>query len=318
MARRESERLLKASEERFRSTLEYAPVGMGVTSLDGRFVEVNQSLCKLLGYSREELLQLTFIEITHPDDRAVTLEHTEQLLNGEINFSQLEKLCLRKDGSAIWVQVSVSLLRDSSNVPINFIAQIEDITERKRCQEEIRQLAYYDVLTGLPNRRLLLDRANQALAQAQRHKRSLAVIFLDLDRFKEINDTLGHDVGDELLKVVAERLVICVRGGDTVSRPGGDEFVIILSEISQQQDAALVAEKILELMCDPIVIQKHKLKISTSIGIAIYTVDSNDDAMKLLKKADIAMYQAKAAGRNGYRFYAESNTLPEAGAELPV
>ena len=128
-------------------------------------------------------------------------------------------------------------------------------------------------------------------------------MFLDLDHFKEINDSLGHDAGDELLKVVAERLELCVRGGDTVSRQGGDEFVIILSEIARQQDAALVAEKILEVLSSPVTIQMHKLKITTSIGIAVYMIDSVDDAMKLLKKADIAMYQAKEAGRNRYRFF---------------
>lgn len=313
-ARRESERLLRESEARFRSTLEHAPVGIGVASLDGRFIEANQSLCKILGYAREELLQLTFIDITHPDDRAKTRNYVKELRDGKISSSQVEKLYVCKDGRAVWVQVTVSLLRDSSGAPLNFIGQVEDITERKRSQEEIRQLAYYDVLTNLPNRRLLLDRLNQALAQAQRHQRSLAVMFLDLDHFKDINDSLGHDVGDELLKAVAERLELCVRGGDTVSRQGGDEFVIILSEISQQQDAALVAEKILEVLSSPITIHRHKLKITTSIGIVIYTVDSADDAMKLLKKADIAMYQAKEAGRNGFRFYNDYQKISEPGA----
>ncbi len=304
-ARRESERLLRVSEARFRNTLEHAPAGIGVAALDGRFIEVNQSLCKLLGYTREELLHLTFFEITHPDDRARTRDYAKKLLDGEIDSHQIEKLYLRKGGQPVWVQVTVSLLRDDAGAPLNFIGQIEDITERKRSQEEIRQLAYYDVLTGLPNRRLLLDRLNQALAQAQRHRRSLAVMFLDLDRFKDVNDTLGHDAGDELLKVVAERLELCVRGGDTVSRQGGDEFVIILSEIAQQQDAALVAEKILEVLSQSVTLHRHKLRITTSIGIAIYAVDSADDAMKLLKKADIAMYQAKEAGRNGFRFYCD-------------
>ena len=316
--RRESERLLRESEARFRNVLEHAPAGIAVTSLDGQFIEVNQSLCKLFGYTREELLQLSYIEITHPDDRARTRDQAKQLLDGEINSSQLEKLCVSKDGHPVWVQVAVSLLRDCSGMPLNFIGQIEDITERKRNQEEIRQLAYYDVLTGLPNRRLLLDRLNQALAQAQRHQRSLAVMFLDLDRFKDVNDTLGHDVGDELLKVVAERLELCVRGGDTVSRQGGDEFVIILSEIARQQDAALVAEKILELLNNPVTIQGHKLRITTSIGIAIYTVDSADDAMRLMKKSDIAMYQAKEAGRNGFRFFAGVNETPESGGGVQV
>ena len=312
-ARQESERLLRESEERFRNTLEHAAVGIGVTSTDGRFIIVNPSMCKILGYTREELLQLTFFELTHPDDKAKTFEHAKKLLDGQINAYQLEKLYQHKNGHPVWVQVTVSLLRDSSGAPLNFIGQVEDITERKRSQEEIRQLAYYDVLTGLPNRRLLLDRLNQALAQAQRYQRSLAVMFLDLDRFKEINDTLGHDIGDALLQEVAKRLELCVRGGDTVSRQGGDEFVVILSEISRQQDAAVVAEKILEELKSPIIIQGGKLNVTTSIGIVIYSVDSADDAKKLLKKSDVAMYLAKESGRNTFRFYSDCHEIPESG-----
>jgi diguanylate cyclase (GGDEF)-like protein len=157
-------------------------------------------------------------------------------------------------------------------------------------------------LTDLPNRRLLLDRLNQALAHAERHQRSLAVMFMDIDHFKNINDTLGHDVGDELLRVVAARLNTCVRSEDTIARQGGDEFVIVLSEISNPQNAATVAEKIIATMRRPIFIQGRELKITSSIGIAFYPVQGTDDAVALMKKADIAMYAVKEAGRNGYRF----------------
>lgn len=302
-ARRESERALRESEERFRNTLEHAPIGIMVASLNGRFIEVNQAICDLLGYSREELLKLSFMDITHPDDKEKTRENVRKLLDGEIGVYKLEKLYVRKDGSPVWGQVTASLLRDSSGAPLNFIGQVEDISERKRHQEEIRRLAYYDALTELPNRRLQMNRLEQALVQAKRHGRSLAVMFLDLDRFKEINDTLGHDVGDELLRIMAARLETCVRGGDTVSRQGGDEFVIVLPEIARQQDATLVAEKILKLLSDPVAIQGRGMKITTSIGIAVYPDDCADDATSLMKKADIAMYRAKEAGRNTFRFY---------------
>lgn len=236
-ARRESERALRESEERFRNTLEHAPIGIMAASLNGRFIEVNQAICDLLGYSREELLKLSFMDITHPDDKEKTRENVRKLLDGEIGG------------------------------------------------------------------RLQMNRLEQALVQAKRHGRSLAVMFLDLDRFKEINDTLGHDVGDELLRIMAARLETCVRGGDTVSRQGGDEFVIVLPEIARQQDATLVAEKILKLLSDPVAIQGRGMKITTSIGIAVYPDDCADDATSLMKKADIAMYRAKEAGRNTFRFY---------------
>jgi diguanylate cyclase (GGDEF)-like protein/PAS domain S-box-containing protein len=307
-ARRESERLLRESEARFRNTLEHAPIGIVVASLDGRFIEVNQSICDLLGYSREELLSLTFMDITHPGDHELTRENVQRLLDGKHDSYKLEERYFRKNGETVYVQVIASLLRDSSGAPLNFIGHIEDITERRRTQEEIRHLAYYDTLTYLPNRHLLLDRLNQALAQARRHRRSVAVMFLDLDYFKGVNDTLGHDAGDELLKVVAGRLENCVRDSDTVARLGGDEFIVALAEISSREDAAAVAEKILELLNNPISIRERELRISTSIGIAVYSADHADDAAELIKKADIAMYQAKDAGRNSFRFHEETET----------
>lgn len=305
------ERALRESEERFRDILEYAPIGMAVVSLEGRFLRVNQALCNIVGYTREALEQLTFQEITHPDDLDADLANAQSLLNGEIHTYQMEKRYLRNNGQAVWVQLTGSLLRDAMDAPQHFIAQIEDISERKERQEHFRQLAYYDPLTGLPNRRLLMDRLNLALAQARRYRRALAVMFMDLDRFKQINDTWGHDVGDELLRGVATRLEACVRSGDTVSRQGGDEFVIVLPEISHPQDAALVAENILAVLSEPILVQGHELRITTSIGIAIYPTDGPDDAMELMKKADTAMYAAKKAGRNGYRFH---DHAPEAEA----
>jgi diguanylate cyclase (GGDEF)-like protein len=149
---------------------------------------------------------------------------------------------------------------------------------------------------------MLLDRLNQALAQAKRYQRAVAVMFLDLDRFKLINDTLGHDIGDELLKEVATRLNACVRSGDTVARQGGDEFVIVLAEVAHSQDAALVAEKIISTLGQPIFVNSHELQVTTSIGIALFPVNGTDDAQELMRKADAAMYAAKEAGRNGYRF----------------
>ncbi len=180
-----------------------------------------------------------------------------------------------------------------------------DISERKRMEDQIRNLAYFDPLTGLPNRRMLLDRLAQALFRAKRYKLSLAVMFLDLDNFKTVNDTFGHDVGDGLLKALAVLLSGCVRTGDTVSRHGGDEFIILLSEIGHTDDAGLVADKIIRTINTPIQVADFTLQVSTSIGIAVYPINGNDDAQDLMKKADKAMYAAKDAGRDGYRFFVE-------------
>jgi len=176
----------------------------------------------------------------------------------------------------------------------------------REAEQLARHLALYDPLTELPNRRMLIDRLNSGLSQAKRFERSLAVMFLDLDRFKEINDTCGHEVGDVLLREVGKRLTTCVRSGDTVSRSGGDEFIIVLPEIAHPTDATVVAEKIIQTLTEPIHIDSHSLNITTSIGIAVYPINGTDDGQELMKKADKAMYSAKKAGRNGYQLFADA------------
>lgn len=303
--RREMEHALKKSEARLRDIFEHAPIGLAIVSLEGRFMEVNHSLCSIAGYEKEELEKLTFQEITHPDDLASNLENMNRLLSEEIPFYKMEKRYIRKDGSSVWIQLTSSLLCDEQGAPLHFIAQIEDISERMTIQEQLHHLAYHDLLTDLPNRLFLVERLEWALVQAKRHVRSLAIMFLDLDRFKLVNDRLGHDIGDKLLQVVATRLISCVRKGDIVSRQGGDEFIIVLTEIARPEDAVLVAEKIIESVGLPIEIGPHRIAIGTSIGIAVYPVDGHDDARELMKKADQAMYDAKESGRNDYRFFAD-------------
>jgi len=301
--RKRAEKALRESEERFRNILENAPIGMSVMSLEGRFMLVNNSLCELVGYEREELEKLTFQEITHPEELEPYLAKVQRLLDGSITSFNMEKRYIRKDRQIVWAQLTSSVIRDSDGVPLYLVAQIEDISDRKRSQEQIHLMAYYDALTGLPNRRLLLDRLNHALAQARRYQRSMALLFLDLDNFKQVNDTMGHEIGDELLKVVAGRLQACVRVIDTVCRQGGDEFIIVLTEIAHPQDVAVVANKIIEAISEPISLQEKELHITTSIGIAVYSVAGTDDEKELMKKADRAMYQAKYKGGNGFMFY---------------
>lgn len=181
-------------------------------------------------------------------------------------------------------------------------AQLGVVIQRKQLEETIRQMAYYDTLTTLPNRVLFHDRLNLSLIHAQRHKQKFAVMFLDLDRFKVINDTLGHATGDQLLKEVADRLRKCVRGGDTVSRLGGDEFTLLLPEIGHEENAARIAQIISEAIRQPMTLNNSKIQITTSIGIALYP-DNGNEIKTLLRNADIAMYHAKKAGRNKYKFY---------------
>ena len=182
---------------------------------------------------------------------------------------------------------------------------IEDITERKKYEEKIQQMAFYDSLTGLPNRKLFSDRLGIVLAQAKRNKKKVGIVMLDLDNFKDVNDTLGHDVGDTFLKAVAERLSVTLRKSDTVARFGGDEFVLIFPDMEIIEEAIQVVQKIIDRFHKPFLIDTHQLVVTTSIGIAVYPKDGMDEEI-LMKNADIAMYQAKQAGRARYQLYKEA------------
>lgn len=242
------------------------------------------------------------LKITHPDDQVWMAQH----LQADINPVEACEFCFRiilPDGQVRWLEHACLPVFDEAGEFLGRRASNRDVTERKNAEAQIQQLAYFDTLTGLPNRRMLHDRLEQALAQAKRFQRSLAIMFLDLDGFKQINDTLGHDVGDELLKVLAIRLSASARVGDTISRQGGDEFIIVLTEISQPEDAAQVASKVIQVINEPVSIENQELHVTTSVGIAVFPVNGDADAKELMKKADQAMYAAKAAGGNGYRFF---------------
>ena len=206
----------------------------------------------------------------------------------------------RRDGTVIWVRNTARAVHDAGGRVLYYEGSIEDITERKRAEEIIKHMAYHDDLTGLPNRRLFDDRLNLAMAHAERNQQKLAVMLLDLDHFKEVNDTLGHSVGDQLLQAVGERLVNLLRKGDTVARMGGDEFMLLLPEATQVEDAAKVARKLLGAMREPYVFDGHELYITTSIGIVLYP-DDGEDGDTLMKNADITMYRAKDQGRDNYQ-----------------
>jgi len=225
------------------------------------------------------------------------------LLNGKKNSLQFQTLHQRKDGTTYPVEVRLQLSRIGE--ASMFVAIIMDITERRAAEEQINFLAYHDELTQLPNRNLFLDRLQQAIFEADRNEHLVAVFFLDLDRFKTINDSLGHTVGDQVLIQAAKRLQSILRAGDTISRLGGDEFSIVLSNIDNVMDCTLIAEKLLESMSKPLIIGDRELVVTVSIGITIYPFD-NAEIQGLLKNADMAMYHAKEAGRANYQFYSSS------------
>lgn len=294
---------LSESDQRFRGAFESAAVGMALVGLAGEWLEVNQALLDMLQYDEDELLKLTFQDITHPDDLELDLKHLEALTAGRIPSYQMEKRYFCKDGSIIWIVLSVSMVRDGNGEPLHYTSQIENITERKALQKRVAYQASHDELTGLPNRRLLQERLTQTLALSRRHKRSFALMFIDIDYFKHVNDEYGHEVGDNLLKWLAEKLRVVVRTSDTLARQGGDEFVLLLSEISAPEDAELVARKVFNAMRDEFDTGVLQLKVTLSVGIVIFDPQKADTAEDLLRKADVALYQVKRAGRNDFRVY---------------
>ncbi|HET9662770.1 MAG TPA: PAS domain S-box protein, partial [Burkholderiales bacterium] len=420
-----AEEALRESEERFRATFEQASVGMALRGVDPRnprWLRVNQKLCDILGYTREELLMLTSVDVTPPEDRETAIDRNEQLLSGEIGAYSREKRYMRKDGQIIWANISLTAVRSADGTPTHIISIIQDITDRRRAEEALREseeqfhqlannipqvfwicdslqkemiyvspayeritgqsierlrsnargwleciheedrervktarisavngeydevfrvvqpdgavrwvrdrafpihdaqgrvyriagiaeditdireseerllyLAHYDNLTSLPNRVLFYDRLKQALSQARRNEWITAVMFLDLDRFKNVNDTLGHGAGDLLLRQVSERLSACVRSGDTVGRLSGDEFSIVCSNLAGPDDASLVAQKIMATFLKPFNLYGKEVFVSASIGITLFPTDSQDQDT-LIQNADTAMYRAKELG----------------------
>lgn len=295
------ENALTESEQAFRLTFNQAAVGIARVSTEGKWLDVNQKFCDIVGYSKAELLTRTFQDITHPDDMAADLDYLQQMLAGQLASIAMEKRYLHKSGETVWVNVTVGLAQNSDGTPKYFIAVVENISARKQSDARLEKLAHFDQLTNLPNRLLLINRAEFALSLAQRHNEQLTVMFLDLDHFKDINDTLGHSIGDLLLIEVAKRLKAALREEDTVARQGGDEFILILPD-TDAQGAARVAGKLIEEVCRPVQAGQHEINISASIGISIYPHDG-EDLETLSKNADAAMYRTKHEGRNGYRFY---------------
>ncbi|HVE71737.1 MAG TPA: EAL domain-containing protein [Thermoanaerobaculia bacterium] len=293
--RKQAEDALRESEARYRLMAENSTDLIARTTPDGRFVYASDAIRNLLGYEPAEVIGAHIRDIIHPDDRP-----TLRAIVPNEHGHTFTYRAIRKDGSIVWFESTSRALFDENGATTEVISVSRDISERRRAEEQIEYQAYHDGLTGLPNRLLFRDRLTVALAHAKRQHSPLVLMFLDLDRFKIVNDTLGHSLGDDLLRANATRLRSVLREGDTIARMGGDEFTVLLTDLTDVRDAARIAQKLLDTVAQPVRVEGHELYVTTSIGIAVYPNDG-DTAELLLKNADSAMYRAKEAGHNSYR-----------------
>jgi diguanylate cyclase (GGDEF)-like protein/PAS domain S-box-containing protein len=287
---------LRESEERFRSAFDHA-AGMALVATDGTWIKVNRSLCEMIGYTEQELLASNFQAVTHEDDLGDMMSQVGKLVEGKDSTYQMELRYNHKRGHVVWSLLSVTVIRDSLSNSVNLIFQIQDITDRKRAEERLLHEAFHDGLTGLPNRALFMDHLKLSVERGKRRDdRLFAVLFLDLDRFKVINDSLGHMVGDQLLVGIARRLEICLRPGDTVARLGGDEFTVLLEDLMSVTEAIEVADRLQKALALPFNLNGHEVFTTVSIGIALSST-GYDRPEEVLRDADTAMYRAKMLGK---------------------
>lgn len=297
---------LERSQKELQAVILTAADGIIVINEHGEIVTFNPAAEGIFGYAKAEILgkniNLLMPEPEHSQHQGYLKKYLKTGVKNLIGSGGREVTGLRKDGCTFPMDLTVNnmTLHDGQY----FVGILRDITDRKVIEDKIRLMAHYDHLTGLPNRSLLFDRLQLVLAQANRHKQKVAALFLDLDGFKSVNDTYGHDVGDLLLQEVARRLLNCVRESDTVARIGGDEFVILLTEVTEKEDVAQVAAKIIASLADPVALKNAVCHIGGSMGIALFPDDAKDGET-LLKKADDGMYHAKRMGKNNYKFYDE-------------
>jgi|GEM_PF-326687 diguanylate cyclase (GGDEF)-like protein/PAS domain S-box-containing protein len=291
-----------------RQVIEASLDGVMIVNEKGKIEYVNPAFTKLTGYGPEEVIGKN-PRLLQSGQHSV--EFYDQMWRSlhETGYWKGEIWNRRKDGSIIAEWLTINTIRGEDGGISKYAGLFSDITEKKQDEERVRNLAYFDALTQLPNRRLLTDRLSLAIATAHRHNYRMAVMFLDLDLFKRINDTLGHDAGDQVLVEVSKRLQDCVREGDTVARLGGDEFVVLLPELEDPADAARLARRIIESIQEPMRLGEREMAVTTSVGIALYPEDAQDSD-GLLKCADHAMYQAKEIGRNRFQLHsAAANKL---------
>ncbi|MET0660365.1 MAG: EAL domain-containing protein [Steroidobacteraceae bacterium] len=316
-ARKQSSQALREAERRYYNLFENAIEGIFRTTLDGQYLDANPALARIYGFDSPSALIASLQDIgkqlyVEPSRR----EEFSALVRGRGSVSGFESQIHRRDGDIIWISENARAVYDDEGRIVCYEGTVEDITERKLYQARIEQQANYDTLTGLANRSLLHDRLQTAIRSAAAYGTRLAVVFVDLDRFKFINDSLGHHVGDELLRAMADRLRSSVRESDTVARLGGDEFVLLINGHGEPDAVAVVLERMLSDISQPWTIPQGDFNVTCSIGVALYP-DDGDSAQTLLKHADSAMYRAKERGRNNFQFFtAELNALIRERFEL--
>jgi diguanylate cyclase (GGDEF)-like protein/PAS domain S-box-containing protein len=315
--RKQAEDALRESEAHFRSLVEQATDSFYVHEIDGKFIDVNQRGCDSLGYTRKELLKMTIGNVDL-DLSVRELKHLSAQITNRKPLS-LESRYKRKDGTIFPVEIRMGPIEIGGRR--HLLSLVRDVTERKELQDHIQHLAYHDPLTNLPNRAMFNRDLSHAILQAQRYSKGLALLFIDLDRFKNINDTLGHDAGDRLLQEMSHRISACLRNGDVVARLdgrpdmvarlGGDEFVVLIEEVTDIGHVSYIARKILTSMVKEFLLGEQMVHITASIGISVFPEDGRNE-FSLMKHADIAMYRAKERGKNNFQFYSAQMDLHSA------
>ncbi len=289
---------LRRVEQQFRQAFDEAAIGMALVSVGpdpGRFLEANQAMCDLVGRTADDLRARTFTEISLPEDAEIGLGVFRSVLGGEQARGVVEKRYVHSDGHPVWARVTVSAIRGVDGEPVHFVAQAEDITTRKLAEEELLHSATHDSLTGLPNRRQVMEHLERALARATRRASVVGVLYVDIDDFKDVNDSLGHAAGDEVLMELAARIQGALRGGDVAARLGGDELVIVCEDLAGPGEIEPMARRIVDLVTEPLHVADHVLHLSASVGVATGGIGST--ATRLIRDADAAMYRAKKAGK---------------------
>jgi diguanylate cyclase (GGDEF)-like protein/PAS domain S-box-containing protein len=297
--RRAADEALRRATEQFTSAFAHAPIGMALVGIDGRFLRVNRALCDLVGYGEDELLARSFQDITHAEDLDADLALIDDVLSGARADYTMEKRYVRADGRMIWALLAVSLVTDADGVPLHFISQIQDISERHELEQRLREQAEHDHLTGLYNRRRFHEELDRQIGRVARTGEAAMLAMIDLDRFKDVNDRDGHVAGDRLLRAVGHALAARLRRSDTLGRLGGDEFAAIL--VGADEEAGTAIARMLVGAVHEVV--GGAAPVSASVGLA--RIEADDDPASVLARADGAMYAAKASGRGAVHVGAE-------------